>query len=548
MKYLMKKNLFPLILTLAMILSVFPVNAKTSTVSVSTPGFPVILNGFATSDDEYFPLLVYKNITYIPLTQKMAEHLNLWVHWDSESTSLHIKKNSMKNDFLSDFGTPSKNKVQFFKATKANYPIFVNGQKLNLSAEPYPVLNFRNITYFPLTWRFAVKEFGWQYHFSAKEGLNIRSLNYNPDLLPHEKRYNDTDSPKNLELSTIKELPAKKALKISSAAFKEPFYYKNGKIYYFTQGKNTIDFWRQALDGKPDKFGSADIADKNYIGYHYTTLFPNQEMIFSSHFGGATMGNSVHYLLPENGPATNFSDRRYSFLKSMDDGFVCSLSSVTGPMPGLHKIDLKGQHQDFGMSNKYYFNGLTQNNVLYALLSDDFQSHGKSYPLYAIDLKNGQHTELLTHVHSFILGKDKIYFKKEDGKEIYSFDIETGKEEKLISLFEKYQNYFSVGDDLFSTMTLDKSLGVQTLVNLYHHQSGKWQLLAKEVAKPVYSDSHLVYLQPTTKGNYIVITDSAGKILAKISVNHKEVDYFLNDDELIVWSWQDETVRYYEWN
>ena len=39
--------------------------------------------------------------------------------------------------------------------------------------EEYPLLVFRDVTYFPLTWRFAVDELGWQYRFNQKEGLVI---------------------------------------------------------------------------------------------------------------------------------------------------------------------------------------------------------------------------------------------------------------------------------------------------------------------------------------------------------------------------------------
>lgn len=57
------------------------------------------------------------------------------------------------------------------------------GKCLDNSAEPYPLLNFRGVTYFPLTWRFAVEEFGWEYHFDAKNGLSIRSAEqFRPEL------------------------------------------------------------------------------------------------------------------------------------------------------------------------------------------------------------------------------------------------------------------------------------------------------------------------------------------------------------------------------
>ena len=41
-----------------------------------------------------------------------------------------------------------------------NTDITVNGKTINNDEEPYPLLVFRDVTYFPLTWRFAVDEFG----------------------------------------------------------------------------------------------------------------------------------------------------------------------------------------------------------------------------------------------------------------------------------------------------------------------------------------------------------------------------------------------------
>ena len=53
------------------------------------------------------------------------------------------------------------------------FAITVNGKSIDNSKEEYPLLVFRDVTYFPLTWRFAVDEFGWNYTFDGKTGLNI---------------------------------------------------------------------------------------------------------------------------------------------------------------------------------------------------------------------------------------------------------------------------------------------------------------------------------------------------------------------------------------
>ena len=81
----------------------------------------------------------------------------------------------------------------------------VNGKSINNSAEEYPLVTFRGVTYFPLTWRFAVDEFGWDYSFDPENGLVINSSN------PHTQIIN---------LPNIS----------GSAAFDGEYYYYNGKI------------------------------------------------------------------------------------------------------------------------------------------------------------------------------------------------------------------------------------------------------------------------------------------------------------------------------
>ncbi len=60
-----------------------------------------------------------------------------------------------------------------YEATIAEFPIYVNDKNINNFMEEYPLLLFRDVTYFPLTWRFAVEEFGWSYYFDTTNGLVI---------------------------------------------------------------------------------------------------------------------------------------------------------------------------------------------------------------------------------------------------------------------------------------------------------------------------------------------------------------------------------------
>lgn len=147
-------------------------------VTVNLPSYAVSINGQVT-DNTYskYPFLIYKNITYIPMTYYDSRLLGLQTAW-SAKTGLEI---SLAENALPEYKrelVAQKNKKQQ-TATIASGKIRVNGKMIDNQQEPYPLLVFRDVTYFPLTWRFAVNEFDWQYQFDIKNGLHIESKNRN---------------------------------------------------------------------------------------------------------------------------------------------------------------------------------------------------------------------------------------------------------------------------------------------------------------------------------------------------------------------------------
>jgi len=53
-----------------------------------------------------------------------------------------------------------------YTATVIRFPVEISNKIIDYSNEEYPILLFRNVTYFPLTRKFAVDEFGWDYKFT----------------------------------------------------------------------------------------------------------------------------------------------------------------------------------------------------------------------------------------------------------------------------------------------------------------------------------------------------------------------------------------------
>lgn len=51
------------------------------------------------------------------------------------------------------------------KVTIPTFTVELNGQIVDNQFAQYPLIVYKDITYFPMTWRFAVDEFGWSYSF-----------------------------------------------------------------------------------------------------------------------------------------------------------------------------------------------------------------------------------------------------------------------------------------------------------------------------------------------------------------------------------------------
>jgi len=149
-------------------------------VTVTLPSFPVALNELRFDNNSYekYPLLVYKDITYFPMTYYQSNLLNLNTHWTTEDGLIIVRGNpEIPKEFL--YETPISNKNSRTQAaTVVDANVTVNGKVIDNKNEPYPLLIFRDITYFPLTWRFAVEEFGWNYTFDNTAGLIISADNF----------------------------------------------------------------------------------------------------------------------------------------------------------------------------------------------------------------------------------------------------------------------------------------------------------------------------------------------------------------------------------
>ena len=163
-----------LLVSVLLILNSFSFSASANDkVSVLIPDYQVIIDdSLVYYADSLYPFLNYKGITYIPMTYEYARALNLTTGW-LEGTAFMVAYNPC-NDKLPVYETTANKKYNAAVVPKG-YNVYVNGKKIDNNIQEYPVLNFRNVTYFPLTWDYITNELEWTYSFDFEKGLVINS-------------------------------------------------------------------------------------------------------------------------------------------------------------------------------------------------------------------------------------------------------------------------------------------------------------------------------------------------------------------------------------
>jgi len=167
------------------------VSAADSSVSVTIPTFKVTVNDRTVDSTRLqYPLISYKGITYFPLTWRWCRELGL-VSGYTDTDGLYIANDIAESQETLDKGGYQAAGSRYI-AVIPDYPVFINGRQINNNKEEYPLLNFRNITYFPLTWRFVTGEFGWDQTWSDKSGYRLCTYSSAAEPLPGTHYYEES--------------------------------------------------------------------------------------------------------------------------------------------------------------------------------------------------------------------------------------------------------------------------------------------------------------------------------------------------------------------
>ena len=152
-----------------------PEYANRKEVSVKIPNKDKItVNGQAIDNKtRKYPFIKYKDITYVPMTTSDMSFMGAKIDWNYKTRKLSVTTIDKYGAYIPDLA--QKTNPLIGTATIPEYDITVQTLKVDNTKEQYPLLNFRDVTYFPLTWRFCTEQFGWNYNWSENIGLVITS-------------------------------------------------------------------------------------------------------------------------------------------------------------------------------------------------------------------------------------------------------------------------------------------------------------------------------------------------------------------------------------
>lgn len=134
-------------------------------IEVKMPKFQIYLNDeLIDNARSKYPVFVYKNIAYFPMTWNYAQALGIKTEWNAKTGFSVSRTDNLPAPLKQEEGTPPESKIY---AKMPEFNIYVNDQIIDNTSEEYPVLVYNHITYFPMTWKFAVEELELKIKFAS---------------------------------------------------------------------------------------------------------------------------------------------------------------------------------------------------------------------------------------------------------------------------------------------------------------------------------------------------------------------------------------------
>jgi hypothetical protein len=322
--------------------------------------------------------------------------LGLEANW-SPNVGLSIKQSPVTSSYLPY--TSEKRNATAYTAEVPSSAVTINGKSIDNTKEEYPLLGFRDVTYYPLTWRFAHDEFGWDYRWSDNDSLSITS--HNP------------------QVQTV-DLPAY-AGKNDVALFKG--------YYYFVETTDTTNHVYRAPVQQPSlkeeiysyTFGSTDGQPKNV-----SFQIRDNTLWFTYHLGRGFTGADQFVKIGDNGKVELIHRGYIDFLDTPYGTLIINLPG------GYMYLSQSGQDEtnskSVGDPNLMYADQVRQSvpTTAASVVGDDVYvlcSRGPNDQniLCKINLKTNKSDKIVnSFISLFQVIDNKLYYVKDEDNALYS--------------------------------------------------------------------------------------------------------------------------------
>jgi hypothetical protein len=464
--------------------------AADASVRVTLPDFTVNLNGHAVENlYRDYPLLVYHGITYFPMTWYDSRLLGLEANWSPDG-GLIIKQSQVTSSYV-PYKSERRNSASYAAEVLAS-AVMVNGKPIDNTKEEYPLLSFRDVTYFPLTWRFAYDEFKWGYQWSDTDGLSITSENPQVQMvqLPAYSGENDV------------------------ALFK-------GYYYFVETTDMTNHVYRAPMQQPYDK--------EEIYSYNFYTSDRNPKVVtfqirdnalwFAYHLGGGFTGADLFVKIGDDGKAELLHRGYIDFLDTPYGTLILNLPGgyMYLSQPGEDEANSKvvgGENPSVMM----YFNQARRSfpTTAASVVGDDvfvlcLEGFNDQNSLCKINLKtNKSDTVVNSGISSFRIINSKLYYVKVEDNALYSSALD-GKGE--IKLSDHAVSWFDgIDGNVFYTIQKETNR-----FGLYHADlDGEDRLVwATPVVGVQVSNDRLVCRLGDNDG--VVMLDGSGRLLVEVA-------------------------------
>ena len=187
-------KILALLSSFMLILSLTPTAQAATRMTATLPAFPVTINGQVIDNSSaQYPLFLYKDVTYVPMTYNLCRFLGIVTAWDAETSTFSLRVSSVRGDYVPDTGHYRKSNT--ISISKLSCDVAVNGilnSLRELQEDQYPIVSYNDIVYFPLTFP-NMQNFGWESSWDAVNGLVINlTREIDQDFLEWESNFAGT--------------------------------------------------------------------------------------------------------------------------------------------------------------------------------------------------------------------------------------------------------------------------------------------------------------------------------------------------------------------